>query len=104
VIAAPPIPLRPEHALAYLRELQPGAREVVLIGAAGALLAGVDGEPARAARALQRDGGRRSVEDSLLAVRVGDRAIAAYLPDAGGALAAYDLRSVASATAATFAR
>lgn len=96
-----PIHLRPDHALAYLRELQPGAREVALLGPGGALLAGAEGEPARAARALQRGGGRRARADALLAVRVGDRAIAAFVPDAGGALAEYDLRCVASATGVT---
>jgi hypothetical protein len=101
VIALPPIHLGPDHALAYLRELQPGAREVALVGPGGALAAGAEGEPARVARELQRGGGRRARAGALLAVRVGDRAIAAFLPDAGGALAEYDLRCAASATAVT---
>ncbi len=95
--------LRPDHALAYLRELQPQAREVAVIGPGGALVAGAEGEPARAARELQRGGGRRARVDSLLAVRVGDHAVAAFLPDAG-ALAEYDLRCVASATDVTVGR
>jgi hypothetical protein len=101
---APPISLRPEHALAYLRELQPRAREVAVIGPGGVLLAGEEGEPARAARALQRTGAGRAVEQSLLAVAVGDHAVAGLLPDAGGALAAHDLRCVASAVGVSFGR
>jgi hypothetical protein len=95
-------PLSPEHALAYLRELQPGAREVALVGPGGALLAGEEGRPAAAARDLQRAGGGRSVEGGLLAVAVGGHVIAAVLPDADGALAEYDLEAVASAVGVRF--
>lgn len=103
MIAPSPTPLTPEHALAYLRELQPRARDVALLGPDGVLVGGVDGEPARAARALQREGGGRSVEASVLAVARGAHAVAAIVPDAGGALAAYDLGCVASALDVRFA-
>jgi hypothetical protein len=95
-------PLSPEHALAYLRELQPMAREVALVGPGGALLAGEEGRSAEAARVLQRAGGERSVEGELLAVGVAGHAIAAVLPDAEGALAEYDLEAVASAVDVRF--
>ncbi len=98
------IPLSPQHALAYLRELQPGAREVAILGPGGVILAGEDGAAARAAGELLRSGGARSVEESLLAVRAGEHAVAAIVPDADGALAEFDLRCVASAIAVTFAR
>jgi hypothetical protein len=75
---------------------------VAVIGPGGVLLAGVDGEPAGAARALQRTGGGRFVEGSLVAVGVGDHAVAGLLPDAGGALAAHDLGCVASALGVRF--
>jgi hypothetical protein len=76
---------------------------VALVGPGGALLAGDEGEPARAARALQGAGGGRAHEGSVLAVRVGDHALAADLPD-GGALAEFDLRCVASAAGVTVAK
>lgn len=100
----PPTPLTPDHALAYLRELQPGAADVAILGPDGALLAGQTGAPAEAARALLAAGGGRSVDGSVLALTVGGRAIAARLPDAGGALAAFDLTTVASAIDVRFAR
>ncbi len=103
MIARSPTSLRPEHALAYLRELQPRARDVALVGPGGVLVGGVDGEPAGAARALQRAGGGRSVEPPVLAVVSGGYAVAAIVPNAGGALEAYDLGCVASALAASFA-
>lgn len=92
-----PTPLTPDHALAYLRELQPGAAEVAILGPDGALLAGETGAPAKAARALLAAGGRRSVDGSVLALAVDGRAIAARIPDAGGALAEFDLTTVVSA-------
>ena len=76
---------------------------MALVGPGGVLVGGVDGEPARAARALQREGGGRSVDESVLAVASGGHAVAAIVPEAGGALAAYDLGCVASALAASFA-
>jgi hypothetical protein len=102
VIAAPPIHLRPEHALAYLRELQPDARAVAVIGPGGALAAGEEGEPAQAARALQDAGQGRSRSGAVLAIRVGRHAVGAVLPPGSGALAEHDLRSVASAIDVTF--
>ncbi|MGI8803574.1 MAG: hypothetical protein ACR2KV_15655 [Solirubrobacteraceae bacterium] len=99
----PPATLTPRRALAYLRELQPAAREVVVLGSGGVPLAGEEGPTAAAARALQRSRGRRSLEDALLAVRVGGHAVAALVPDAGGTLAEHDLRRVASAIAVSFA-
>src|SRR5436305_677006 len=80
-------PLSPEHALAYLRELQPGAREVALVGPGGALLAGEEGRPAaprgrggsgpcgaRCARAGAR-GGVPAGGESRAPVGVGDELV-----------------------------
>ncbi len=102
-MAGPPNHLLPQHALAYLRELQPAAREAALVGPGGVLLAGEEGAPARAARELQGSGGQRALEDSLLAVRVGEHAVAAVLPPGAGALAEFDLQCVASAAGVSFA-
>jgi hypothetical protein len=77
---------------------------VALVGPGGVLVAGEEGEPAGAARALQGSGGGRSREESLLAVRAGDYVLAAHLPDAAGALAEFDLRCVASAVGVTVPR
>jgi hypothetical protein len=102
VITVPSRTLRPEHALAYLGELQPRAREVALVGPGGVLLAGEEGAPARAARALQAGGAQRGGEDGIVAVRVDEHAIAAVLPAAAGALAEFDLGCVASAIGVRF--
>jgi hypothetical protein len=101
-----PAPLQPEHALAYLRELQPEAEEVAVIGPGGALLAGVDAAAAVVGRELLERGGELAREGSRLAAAAGGHAIAARLPDAdaGSGLAAFDLQTVASAIGVSFAR
>ncbi len=100
----PTPPLQPEHALAYLRELQPEAGEVAVIGPGGSLLAGVEGPAAAVGRELLACGAERSQDGSLLAVAVGGYAVAARVPDAGSRLAAFDLASVASAIGVSFGR
>lgn len=96
-------PLAPERALSYLRELQPDARDVAVIGPDGVLLAGDEGSPAAAARELIAAGDDCSRAGSVLAVASGGHAVAASLPDALTGLAEYDLAAVASAVAASFA-
>jgi hypothetical protein len=100
--AMPTPPLQPERALAYLRELQPEAGEVAVIGPGGSLLAGVEGPPAVVGRALLARGGERSRDGSLLAVAAGGYAVAARVHEAGSRLAAFDLETVASAIGVSF--
>jgi hypothetical protein len=100
--AMPTAPLQPEHALAYLRELQPEAGEVAVIGPGGTLVAGVEGQPAAAGRELLERGGERTRDGSLLAAAAGGYAVAARMPDAMSGLAAFDLATVASAIGVSF--
>jgi len=97
VIGVTSTQLSPARAIAYLRELQPAAREVAVLAPGGALLAGAQGACAELGRSLQRVGGERLAAGGVVAVAAGGYVVVARLAPDSDVLAEFDLRGVASA-------